>query len=80
MDYFYEEKKTFESKKLLGETEDILLQRLGKTYGVLRRIGFSEPRVNECLNSMAGVDIDEALDWVRYHITHFIAHNLLNYQ
>lgn len=34
------------------------------TYGVLRRLGFSESRVEECLRSIQGVDLDEAYDWV----------------
>lgn len=45
-------------------TEDKSLQRLGITYGVLRRIGFSVSRVDECLNEINGVGIEEALDWV----------------
>ena len=39
--------------------------RLAVTYGVLRRLGFSEERVEECLRSINGVDLDEAFDWVR---------------
>ena len=38
--------------------------RLGITYGVLRRLGFSEARVEECLRAMLGVDLDEAYEWV----------------
>lgn len=49
----------------LDESEDKALPRLGTTYGVLRRLGFSEESVLECLRSIHGVDLDEAFDWVR---------------
>jgi hypothetical protein len=52
------------SKMTLDESEDKALPRLGATYGVLRRLGFSEERVLECLRSIHGVDLDEAFDWV----------------
>ena len=42
--------------------------RLAVTYGVLRRLGFSEERVEECLRSIGGVDLDEAFDWVRQYM------------
>ena len=35
------------------------------TYGVLRRLGFSESRVEECLRSIGGIDLEEAYEWVR---------------
>lgn len=41
-----------------------MLPRLGITYGVLRRLGFSDERVLECLKSIPGVDLDEAFEWV----------------
>lgn len=46
-------------------SQDKALTRLGITYGVLRRLGFSESRVEECLRSIAGIGLDEAYDWVR---------------
>ena len=52
---------------MLEDTEDKALARIGITYGVLRRLGFSEDRVEECLHAMNGVDLDEAYDWVCYH-------------
>ena len=48
----------------LDESEEKALPRLGVTYGVLCRLGFSEERVLECLRSIHGVDLDEAFDWV----------------
>jgi hypothetical protein len=39
--------------------------RLGITYGVLRRLGFSQDRVDECLRAIQGVDLEEAYEWVR---------------
>ncbi|KAG6867810.1 hypothetical protein C0993_010744 [Termitomyces sp. T159_Od127] len=42
------------------------MARLGITYGVLRRLGFSESRVEECLRAIQGVDVDEAIEWVSW--------------
>lgn len=55
------------AKRPLDEAEDKAVARLGITYGVLRRLGFSEARVNECLNAINGVDLDEAYEWVSHH-------------
>lgn len=51
-------------KKFIHESEDKSVVRLGTTYGVLRRLGFLEARVEECLRAMQGVDLDEAYEWV----------------
>lgn len=45
--------------------EEKAIARLGVTYGVLRRVGFSEDRVQECLRNITGIDLEEAYDWVR---------------
>lgn len=34
------------------------------TYGILRRLNFSEDWVEQCLRAMSGIELDEALDWV----------------
>lgn len=49
----------------LGETDEKLLPRIAVTYGVLRRLGFSEPTVDDCLSSIGGIQLDEAFDWVK---------------
>lgn len=54
------------AKRPLDEPEDKVIARLGVTYGVLRRLGFEETRVDKCLRSIHGVDLDEAYEWVRY--------------
>lgn len=51
-------------RKLLEETEEKLVTRLGITYGVLRRQGFSQDRVDECLRAIQGVDLEEAYEWL----------------
>ncbi|KAG1854089.1 hypothetical protein C8R48DRAFT_835894 [Suillus tomentosus] len=51
-------------RKLLEETEEKLVMRLGITYGVLRRQGFSQDRVDECLRAIQGVDLEEAYEWL----------------
>ena len=52
-------------KRLVDESEEKAIARLGITYGVLRRLGFSEERVEECLRTINGVNLQEAFDWVR---------------
>lgn len=44
--------------------KDKLVGQIGITYGVLRRLGFSEEIVKTCLTEAAGVDLDQAFDWV----------------
>lgn len=62
----------------LGEdNEEKVLNRLGVTYGVLRRLGFTEDRVEECLKAIIGVDLEEAFDWVRNTIASFSPYLLL---
>ncbi|KAJ7110080.1 P-loop containing nucleoside triphosphate hydrolase protein [Mycena epipterygia] len=56
-----------EGKKPLEESEDKAIGKLGITYGVLRRLGFTEDRVEECLRAIRGVEIDEAYDWLYLH-------------
>ncbi|KAH9042390.1 P-loop containing nucleoside triphosphate hydrolase protein [Lactarius hengduanensis] len=40
------------------------LPRLGITYGVLRRLGYPEEIVGRCLQSINGVDLEEAHEWL----------------
>ncbi|KAJ7631081.1 P-loop containing nucleoside triphosphate hydrolase protein [Roridomyces roridus] len=56
-----------EGKKSVDEPEDKAISKLGITYGVLRRLGFSEERVEECLRAIRGVELDEAYDWLYLH-------------
>jgi ATP-dependent RNA helicase DHX29 len=41
------------------------MAKLGVTYGVLRRLGFSEERVEQCLRAIRSVGLEEAYEWVR---------------
>lgn len=50
----------------LNDTEEKAVTRLALTYGVLRRLGFSEDRVMDCLAAISGYDLDEAYDWVSF--------------
>ena len=50
--------------KFSEDEEEKMLARLGITYGVLRRLGFDEERVNQCLKTIGGVDLDTAYEWV----------------
>ncbi|KAL1952101.1 hypothetical protein VTO73DRAFT_1250 [Trametes versicolor] len=56
-----------EPSKSVDEPEEKALVRLAITYGVLRRLGFPEPRVDECLRAIPGVDLDEAVEWLHLH-------------
>ncbi|KII93254.1 hypothetical protein PLICRDRAFT_35442 [Plicaturopsis crispa FD-325 SS-3] len=58
-----------EVKGSIGEPEEKAVARLGITYGTLRRLGFSESRVEECLRSINGIELDEAYDWLWVHCT-----------
>ncbi|RPD63094.1 P-loop containing nucleoside triphosphate hydrolase protein [Lentinus tigrinus ALCF2SS1-6] len=61
------EYETSDSSKSIDEPEEKLIVRLAITYGVLRRLGFTEARVEECLQLIRGVDMDEAFDWLHLH-------------
>ena len=52
-------------QKFFEDAEEKALFRLGVTYGTLRRLGFSEDRVDECLRNMDGLDTEDAFTWVR---------------
>ncbi|THV04814.1 hypothetical protein K435DRAFT_790557, partial [Dendrothele bispora CBS 962.96] len=53
----------WKGRRQLDEGEDKALLKLAVTYGTLRRLGFSEKTVEECLKAINGVDLDEAYDW-----------------
>lgn len=48
----------------LDDPLDKILVRIGITYGVLMRLGFTEDRVLECLEASQAFELDEAFDWV----------------
>ncbi len=52
-------------RRAVDTSIDKFLTKLGITYGVLRRLGFSEERVLQCLKEITTADIDDACDWVR---------------
>ncbi|EMD41750.1 hypothetical protein CERSUDRAFT_110326 [Gelatoporia subvermispora B] len=56
-----------EEARNLDIPEDKVLPRLAITYGVLRRLGFPAETVEQCLKSIKGVDLDEAVDWLHLH-------------
>ena len=53
-----------QGSKPIEESEEKAIGRLGITYGVLRRLGFDEVLVENCLRRVSGVELDEALQWV----------------
>ncbi|KIY45455.1 pre-mRNA-splicing factor ATP-dependent RNA helicase prp22 [Fistulina hepatica ATCC 64428] len=56
-----------EDKRPLDDSEDKALAKLGITYGVVRRLGFSDARVLECMSSISEVDLDGAFGWLYLH-------------
>ncbi|KAI0757146.1 P-loop containing nucleoside triphosphate hydrolase protein [Daedaleopsis nitida] len=56
-----------EASKSIDEPEEKAIVRLAITYGALRRLGFSETRVEECLRAISGIDMDEAFEWLHLH-------------
>ncbi|KAE9410967.1 hypothetical protein BT96DRAFT_244345 [Gymnopus androsaceus JB14] len=61
--------QTNEGKKTLDETEEKAVTKLAITYGVLRRLGFTEERVEECLVAINGVELEEAYEWLYMNCT-----------
>ncbi|KAI0257581.1 P-loop containing nucleoside triphosphate hydrolase protein [Lactifluus subvellereus] len=55
--------------KRIDISDDDALARLGITYGVLRRLGYSEETVERCLMSTDGTDLEEAHEWLFMHCT-----------
>ncbi|KAK0208360.1 P-loop containing nucleoside triphosphate hydrolase protein [Desarmillaria ectypa] len=59
--------RSSEGKRQIDEPEDKVVAKLAITYGVLRRLGFSEERVIECLEAIPGFELEEAYDWLYLH-------------
>ncbi|KAI0002050.1 P-loop containing nucleoside triphosphate hydrolase protein [Russula vinacea] len=55
--------------KRVDISDDSVLTRLGVTYGVLRRLGYSEETVSRCLKFIDGVDLEEAHEWLFLNCT-----------
>ncbi|CAA7266563.1 unnamed protein product [Cyclocybe aegerita] len=52
-------------QKLLDDTEEEkAMPRLAISYGVLRRLGFTEENVEQCLRNVDGVDLENFFDWL----------------
>ncbi|KAF9044866.1 P-loop containing nucleoside triphosphate hydrolase protein [Hymenopellis radicata] len=61
------ENKILDNRRAVDTPADKFLPKLGITYGVLRRLGFSEDRVLQCLQEITTADIDDACDWLYTH-------------
>ncbi|KAG9314475.1 hypothetical protein JVU11DRAFT_5272 [Chiua virens] len=55
------------ARNCIEQTKEKAVTRLALTYGILRRLGFAEDLVEQCLRTMSGVELDEALDWLTVH-------------
>ncbi len=49
-----------------ADSEERLLGRLGVTYGTLKQLGYSDDRIDECLQAIDDITYEDALDWVCY--------------
>ncbi|KIJ68314.1 hypothetical protein HYDPIDRAFT_24607 [Hydnomerulius pinastri MD-312] len=56
-----------EARRYIDQTEEKAATRLAVTYGVLRRLGFTEDWVERCLRAIRGVELDEAYEWLYVH-------------
>ena len=64
--------------KANDDTDEKIFARLGITYGVLRRLGYSEDVVEKCLRKLNTFDLEEAFDMVRFRTAiSFFSHHLL---
>ncbi|KAH9982442.1 P-loop containing nucleoside triphosphate hydrolase protein [Lactifluus volemus] len=61
--------KSSSATKRTDLSDDNALARLGVTYGVLRRLGYSEETVERCLAATDGTDLEEAHEWLFLHCT-----------
>ncbi|KAF8844041.1 P-loop containing nucleoside triphosphate hydrolase protein [Paxillus ammoniavirescens] len=61
------QEETSEVQRYIDQTEEKAATRLAITYGVLRRLGFTEDWVEQCLRAIHGVELDEALEWLFVH-------------
>ncbi|KIK96360.1 hypothetical protein PAXRUDRAFT_826025 [Paxillus rubicundulus Ve08.2h10] len=61
------QEETPEVQRYIDQTEEKAATRLAITYGVLRRLGFTEDCVEQCLRAIHGVELDEALEWLFVH-------------
>ncbi|KAI6044950.1 P-loop containing nucleoside triphosphate hydrolase protein [Pisolithus marmoratus] len=60
----HQEEETQEVRKYLDEPIEKITASAALTYGVLRRLGFAEDKVEQCLHAIQGVDLDEAYEWL----------------
>ncbi|EIW86594.1 P-loop containing nucleoside triphosphate hydrolase protein [Coniophora puteana RWD-64-598 SS2] len=66
------------NKTVEGSSEKALT-RLGVTFGVLRRLGFSEEVVDQCLRQIAGVELEEAYEWVSKRYTGSLLYSMTDH-
>jgi len=52
------------AKGFIDEPAEKAVPRLAVTYGVLRRLGFAEDKVEQCLRAIPSIGLEEAYEWV----------------
>ncbi|KAI0274610.1 hypothetical protein BC834DRAFT_1069 [Gloeopeniophorella convolvens] len=63
------EPRSSEATRLTDDSDDKVLARLGITYGVLRRLGYTEDVVERCLRAIDSIDLDDAYEWLLMNCT-----------
>ncbi|KAH7883709.1 P-loop containing nucleoside triphosphate hydrolase protein [Phlebopus sp. FC_14] len=54
-------------QRYIDQSEEKAVTRLAITYGVLRRLRFTEDWVERCLRAIRGVGLDDAYEWLYIH-------------
>ncbi|KAI9572846.1 hypothetical protein HD554DRAFT_1375812 [Boletus coccyginus] len=62
-----EEERHRDPRHYIDHPKEKVVTRLAVTYGILRRLGFSEDWVEQCLCTMTGIELDGAIDWLAVH-------------
>lgn len=52
------------AKGFIDQPAEKAVPRLAVTYGVLRRLGFAEDKVEQCLRAIPSIRLEEAYEWV----------------
>lgn len=63
----HQEEEALEVRKYLDEPVEKVAARAAVTYGILRRLGFAVDKVEQCLHTIQGVDLDQACEWLYVH-------------
>lgn len=52
------------------ETEDKVVAKVATLWGILKQLGFTKERIEECLRAVRALELDDVLDWVSRSVKH----------